>query len=140
MTSTRLRWRRGAHAAMSAAALLLGACSDSPTDSSASAPTVSAELVQQYDKPFVTGTVARLPKPDDDWGYLVLGRPQPNGDPNGAFFHPDRSAIRWEAGGPAPVSALTLGRHVSVWVDPGSVVLQSLPPRIQASVIVIHAP
>ena len=138
MTSTRPSRRRGPHFATVAAALLLAACTGSPTEPSAPDSRVSAELLQRYGTPFVTGTVARLPRPDDDWGYLVLGAPQPNGDPNGAFFHPERSEIRWESGGPAPISALTLGRRISLWLTPGSVVLHSLPPRVQANVVVIH--
>ena len=123
------------HARLAASAVLLSACgTDGPTALGATWTHYGA----QYGAPFVSGEVARLPQPDDDWGYLILGAPQANGDPNGAFFHLHGAEVRWSDGAVASVADVTLGRRAAVWTTPGSVVLLSLPPRISARLVVLE--
>lgn len=123
---------RRARLALASAVLLLGCDDDGPT--------AVGDTWLHLGPPFVTGEVARLPQPDDDWGYLVLGEPQANGDPNGAFFHLHHTDVRWSDGAPATAADVTLGRRASVWATPGSAVLLSLPPRISASLVVLERP
>lgn len=123
--------RRRPVLALAGAALLLACTDDGPT-------ALGGDAFVELGPPFVSGAVARLPQPNDDWGYLILGEPQANGDPNGAFFHLHGTEVRWADGAPATAADVTLGRRAAVWTTPGSVVLLSLPPRISARVVVLE--
>ena len=123
------------HARLAVLAALLAACA---TDGPTALGVPWTHYGAQYGAPFVSGEVARLPQPNDDWGYLILGAPQPNGDPDGAFFHLHGAEVRWSDGAVATAADVTLGRRAAVWVTPGSVVLLSLPPRISARLVVLE--
>ena len=111
--------------------ILLAGCGD--------APTALTALTWRQGEPFMQGHVERTPTPDSDWGYLLLAPSPPGADPARAYFRVGPEALLvWEDGQPAPEDALQVGRRVSVWLDTRFPILDSAPPQIVVSAVVIH--
>lgn len=118
------------------AAASLAACSGGAAKSGD--PPTSPALIAQNGQPYIVGRITQLST--DGWGWRVdrTGASQPGQEP-AAFFRLSHDSRLVRGNGSAATTAdLKAGTEVSVWIDPGSAVLESFPVQIVAKVVQVH--